>query len=1020
MPTKPKPKLPPSPSSPYLIRIRSNSPSSTLIKSLLISILALLLVSLLALHSGPPPKPTDPSLHPPSTTTDQLRGIVSWSSHPHQKDDRPLPPTTCCPSPQRRWSIRPSIDCVLCPRQDSSRSEKPLLLDDLLLLQCPPPRDCYPVWSKRCDDCLRLSSSSEQGHQRTEYGALLWETWRRLHRNQTGVYEVEESAEDERSRGLLPRFALPFLHHQYRHRAKKDGRQSNWMKRSETPTSDNVRASLDGRGIFSIVVFAIVSLIVIFPIRIPLPGLLSSKLEESSRRLKIWLDLCLPAAEEGRALHSRIQRGEGRDQGALIKDSERYHLVINHVTAPILGVILLLITKTIGFQQVKVGIVGEEGVEPYDVLALFISLAYIAISLDSTGLLRYLALQVCQKAGERGLTTYLLLYLFFWTAGVLVGNDPVILSGTAFLVYFTRVAGISPPDAWIWAQFVAANISSAVLVSSNPTNLVIASGFDIPFPKYTAFMVLPSFVSALAALAALLLHFRNRKGGEGVDSGLMATRGRRVQSLGKSLLSVVGSVARIGPSKAKDGARGEVELQGMRKRKPNTNTEANTEDQDHQDASAPRRSDRMDDQTGSERKEELTEEVEEEEDASESERHHAQPPLIYIPRTIIRPDVNARAALVDPYGAVFGTLVMGATLATLVATSVVGGVKVFEIAVPGACLCLLRDAGYDLLRWRRGELEKRRRRISEQDGQDEAGIGPASPRSDRGGREGERIEMEETSAGRSGGGSSGTVQPNPVGEVKEEEGSKKMKDCDVPAVDPAADSRGRRSNGGEEEGARGKEEEEGKKKRKEEGMKEKKGGLALLLIYRILRTPNRTSEMLPTVTSVMARLPFPLLPFAFGMFILVQALAHVGFINILASGLADVCSKGSVATAFFISFLSVILCNIGGTNIGSTILLTKAIQSPYFQSSLSRAVSTGEKELIIKTATYSIAFGSNVGALGGTFAASLAGLLWLSGLRQGGIQVRARDFLTWCLVVILPATVAGVGVLLIEVRWFPI
>lgn len=41
---------------------------------------------------------------------------------------------------------------------------------------------------------------------------------------------------------------------------------------------------------------------------------------------------------------------------------------------------------------------------------------------------------------------------------MIVGNDPVVLSGTAFLAYMTRVAGIVPPTAWIFAQFSAANI----------------------------------------------------------------------------------------------------------------------------------------------------------------------------------------------------------------------------------------------------------------------------------------------------------------------------------------------------------------------------------------------------------------------------------------------------------------------------------------------------------------------------------------------------------------------------------
>lgn len=92
------------------------------------------------------------------------------------------------------------------------------------------------------------------------------------------------------------------------------------------------------------------------------------------------------------------------------------------------------------------------------------------------------------------------------------------------------------------------------------------------------------------------------------------------------------------------------------------------------------------------------------------------------------------------------------------------------------------------------------------------------------------------------------------------------------------------------------------------------------------------------------------------------------------------------------------------------------MRSPYFQAQLG----TDETEiaLILKTCTYAIAFGSNVGALAGTFAASLAGLLWREALRQGGVHVRPLQFFAWCAAVIVPATVAGISVLIAEVRYF--
>lgn len=115
-------------------------------------------------------------------------------------------------------------------------------------------------------------------------------------------------------------------------------------------------------------------------------------------------------------------------------------------TAPIIGCLILLITTTIDGSVVRAGIVGEGGARPYDVLILFISLAYISTALDSTGGLRALAFYISQKTARTpkdsppgaektasGLRLWTVLYAFWFFFGVLVGNDPIVLSGTAFL-----------------------------------------------------------------------------------------------------------------------------------------------------------------------------------------------------------------------------------------------------------------------------------------------------------------------------------------------------------------------------------------------------------------------------------------------------------------------------------------------------------------------------------------------------------------------------------------------------------
>ena len=228
---------------------------------------------------------------------------------------------------------------------------------------------------------------------------------------------------------------------------------------------------------------------VIYPIRIPLPLFIKKPL----RSLLVACRLVEPDIKPA---------------------ADRWTLKLSLETAPFIGVILLLITTTINGSVVKLGIIGEEGVRPYDVLVLFICLvsavimqgrhgkltcerkAYISISLDATGALRALAFLVSQKGGTRGgLLCRILhpfpsrifsdaldgsdfyLYCFFFFFGVIVGNvclqsrlaycsaqvlypsqDPIILSGTAFLAYFTRHNAITPPTAWTFAEFIAANM----------------------------------------------------------------------------------------------------------------------------------------------------------------------------------------------------------------------------------------------------------------------------------------------------------------------------------------------------------------------------------------------------------------------------------------------------------------------------------------------------------------------------------------------------------------------------------
>ncbi|TCD66275.1 hypothetical protein EIP91_001604 [Steccherinum ochraceum] len=242
----------------------------------------------------------------------------------------------------------------------------------------------------------------------------------------------------------------------------------------------------NAKAILTLVFFLLSNAAVIFPVRIPIPR---------------WITLQVVKALAWGRVIPPIDPEEPR---------RRRYVVLNFISVPLFSVLLLLATRAIDGPVISHGIVGDDGVKPINILALFISLAYLSISLDFTGLLRFSAFWVARKGGSSGRLLYFYLYAFFLVSGSIVGNDPVILSGTAFLAYFTRVTGITPPTAWIFAQFAAANMASVVLVSSNPTNLVLSGAFSISFVSYTAHVILPFLAAAVLVYPVLaILFFRS-------------------------------------------------------------------------------------------------------------------------------------------------------------------------------------------------------------------------------------------------------------------------------------------------------------------------------------------------------------------------------------------------------------------------------------------------------------------------------------------------------------------------------
>ncbi|KAF9008015.1 hypothetical protein BDQ17DRAFT_1539737 [Cyathus striatus] len=161
---------------------------------------------------------------------------------------------------------------------------------------------------------------------------------------------------------------------------------------------------------------------------------------------------------------------------------------IGLATAPILAIVILWATKCLGMTEIRLGIVGTDGIRPYNILILFFSLAYMAIALDITGVLQAAAFWVSNKGGSSGWKLFIYFYIM--------------------LTVLTQ--GLNS-TAWLIAEFAAANTASMVLFIGNPTNVIISEGFRINNFGFTAYTILPFLGCSIMCFGAIALQFRSQK-----------------------------------------------------------------------------------------------------------------------------------------------------------------------------------------------------------------------------------------------------------------------------------------------------------------------------------------------------------------------------------------------------------------------------------------------------------------------------------------------------------------------------
>lgn len=172
----------------------------------------------------------------------------------------------------------------------------------------------------------------------------------------------------------------------------------------------------------------------------------------------------------------------------------------------LIGAISIILFTPISLGTLQQMVTENKGMNPLEILTLFISMSILSIALDEVGFFQMCAYMATKKTKKSQFTLFVSISIVVSILTIFTSNDIIILTFTPFICYFAKHTKINPIP-YLVAEFIFANTWSMLFVIGNPTNIFLASSFDISFIDYFRIMALPTLVSGGVAILLLLLLF---------------------------------------------------------------------------------------------------------------------------------------------------------------------------------------------------------------------------------------------------------------------------------------------------------------------------------------------------------------------------------------------------------------------------------------------------------------------------------------------------------------------------------
>ena len=172
----------------------------------------------------------------------------------------------------------------------------------------------------------------------------------------------------------------------------------------------------------------------------------------------------------------------------------------------LIGAIILLVFPLFDKTDFIKILTTNSNLNPIKILILFICVSMMSIALDEAGFFSFIAYKFIVKFKSSQFKLFIALYFLISILTIFTSNDIVILTFTPFILYFSKRGNINPIP-YLIMEFVGANTYSMILSIGNPTNIYLASVFNISFLDYFIHMIIPGIFTGIITFGILILLF---------------------------------------------------------------------------------------------------------------------------------------------------------------------------------------------------------------------------------------------------------------------------------------------------------------------------------------------------------------------------------------------------------------------------------------------------------------------------------------------------------------------------------